>query len=190
MATTSKSQKLVIGLAIFAGTFVVASICLRAFGLIRVFSVPTGSMTPAVSPGDHVFMEGFTFLARPPRRGDILVFRTDGISKVPPGQIYNKRLVGLPGERIRFSDHKLLVDDQPVLLTNAQGQIPYLPVPMPVGQSTSEEAVTIPPGFYFVVGDNSINSYDSRGWGCLPAKNIMGQIVFCYWPPKRMGWVK
>ena len=109
-ATQQPTKKLrrgiLIGLALLVGV-VLAS--LRPLGLIRPFSVPTGAMTPAISRGDHFMMEGFTFLVRKPHRGDIIVFRTDGIASIPAATIYIKRVVGEPGERLRISGGKLYV---------------------------------------------------------------------------------
>jgi signal peptidase I len=74
-AALSRRSKLLIALA-FVPAFVIGSlIVLRVCGLIRPFSVPTGAMTPAVSAGDHVMMEGVTFVVRHPSRGDIVTFR-------------------------------------------------------------------------------------------------------------------
>jgi signal peptidase I len=190
MGATKKSQKAWIGLAITVGAFLALGACVRLLGLLHPFSIPTGAMTPAISPGDHVMMEGFSFLGRKPRRGDILVFKTDGIPMLPRNQIYTSRLVGLPGERIRFADGKLYVGDKAVSLTNSMGEIHYLPVPTIAGSSSGDEPVTVPAGHYFVVGDNSVNSYDSRSWGCLPAKDVLGRMAFCYSPPAHMGVVK
>jgi signal peptidase I len=146
-------------------------------------------MTPTVSPGDHVLMEGLTFLARKPRRGDVAVFKTDGIARLPAATIYVKRIVGEPGDRLRISDGKLYINDKHVALSNAAGEIAY---PLPVGAESmaSQTDVTVPDGQYYVLGDNSSNSSDSRFWGCVPAKNIMGRIAFCYWPPRKAGVVR
>src|SRR2546422_10131999 len=112
-------SKLLIGLAIPPAVLVGALTVLRIFGLVRPFSVPTGGMTPAVSPGDHVMMEGVTFLARKPRRGDVVVFKTDGIASLPSAQIYVKRVAGEPGDQLRISDGKLYINGRHVALSNA-----------------------------------------------------------------------
>src|SRR5436189_5559529 len=113
-------SKLLIGLAVVGGVFLVALVLLRAVGLVRPFSVPTRAMAPAISPGDHIMMEGFTFWARKPRRGDVAVFKTDGIDGIAPSQaaaIYVKRVAGEPGDRLRISDGKLYINDQHVALS-------------------------------------------------------------------------
>src|SRR5437016_1861974 len=76
--------KILIGLAVVGGVFGVAVGVLRIVGLIHPFLVPTGTMAPTIDRGDHVLMEGLTFLARKPRRGDIAVFKTDNIAQLPP----------------------------------------------------------------------------------------------------------
>jgi signal peptidase I len=151
--------------------------------------MPTGSMTPAVSPGDHVVMEGLTFLARKPRHGDIVVFRTDGIASLRAGSVYLKRIAGEPGDRLRISEGKLFVNDKRMSLSNAMGEITYYP-PSQSDASTLKTDMIVPEGCYFVLGDNSINSLDSRYFGPLPRDNIIGRICFCYWPPQRIGNVK
>jgi signal peptidase I len=158
-------------------------------GLVRPFSVPTGAMTPAVSAGDHVMMEGFSFLTRKPRRGDIIVFKTDGIASLPPATIYLKRVAGEPGDRLRLSDGKLFINDKQVTLSNEVGQIVY-DLPPLTGAFPTKTDLTVADACYFVLGDNSTNSFDSRYWGSVPRQNVIGRIYFCYWPVQRIGRVR
>jgi len=69
------------------------------------------------------------------------------------------------------------------------GEIAYN-LPPGMGTQAAKTDVTVPNGYYFVLGDNSTNSFDSRFLGCVPRANVKGRIVFCYWPPKRVGGVK
>jgi signal peptidase I len=185
IALSCSRRKLLIGFAILAGVLGIALSVLRAVGLIRPFSVPTSAMSPAIARGDHLMMEGIAFLARKPRRGDIVVFKTDGIDSLPPNAIYVKRIAGQPGDRLRISDGKLFINDTRVSLSNETGEIIYLP---PRGVQLTD--VTVPAGEYFVLGDNSTNSTDSRVWGSVPGKNVIGRVWFCYWPPGRFGTVR
>src|SRR5215468_10172842 len=94
-------------------------ILLRAAGWVIPFSIPYRDMAPALSPGDHIFMEGLSFLVRKPRRGEIVVFRNN----VPGlGLAFRvKRIAGLPGEHLRIVDGRLYINDNLVVLTNASG---------------------------------------------------------------------
>ena len=188
-ASLNPLTKVLIGLAIIGGVFVATLVALRIFGLLYPIYVPTGSMAPAVAPGDHVILEGLTFLKRNPHRGEIVAFRTDGISSLQSGTMYDKRIVGEPGEHLRISDGNIYINDSRVVITNGNGEILYTLTEQmkPFVQYTD---VMIPLGQYFVIGDNATNSFDSRSWGCLPAKNIVGRIWLCYWPPARIGRVR
>lgn len=163
-------------------------ISLRPLGLIRPFSIPTGAMTPAASPGDHVMMERLSYLFRQPNRGEIVVFKTEGIPGLSREQIHFKRVAGLPGDRLRIEGGSLCTNDQLVALSNAAGFISYH-LPKNLAGMPGTTTLTVAPGQYFVLGDNSANSYDSRFWGCVPAQNIMGKVAICYWPPGRTGAV-
>ena len=187
-ASTNERTKLVVTLVLIPACVIGALIVLRIVGLLWPFNVPTGAMTPAVSAGDHVVMEGMTFLARKPRRGDIVVFRTDGIGSLPPTQFYVKRIAGEPGDHLRILDGKVFINDKQVSLSNAAGEIAYYPPrAMTIPPKTD---LTVPDGCYFVLGDNSTNSFDSHYWGSVPRGNIIGRISFCYWPLQRVGGVK
>ena len=185
----SRGHKLIIGLALIPACVYGVLILLRIFGLIRPFSIPSGGMAPAVSVGDHVMMEDMTFQVRKPRHGDIVVFSTDGISSLPPAQFYVKRVAGEPGDHLRISQGMLFINDKHVGLSNAVGKIVY-DLPPVAGAIPPKTEVTVPDGCYFVLGDNSANSFDSRFWGSVPRQNIIGRIAFRYWPPKRVGGVR
>lgn len=163
---------------------------LRALGFLHPFSTPTSAMAPTISSGDHIIMEGVTFLNRKPRRNDIVVFRTDGIDSLPGGNFYVKRVVGTPGDRLRIEDGKLFVNETPIEFRNAAEEIHYtfLPGARYLGSDTEEVIVT--PDHYFVLGDNSPISADSRIWGFVPTRNIVGRALYCYWPAERMGRIK
>jgi signal peptidase I len=163
---------------------------LPALGLIRPFSDRGASMTPAISVGDHFIMEGFTFLARRPQRGDIVLLRTAGIPSIRAETIYIKRIAGLPGDRLRLSDGKLYANDTRVLLENDEGEIRYVSVPGERHLTSNGDTVSVPDGCYFVLGDNSADSSDSRIWGCVPRKNILGRVWFRYRPIGRFGGVR
>jgi len=187
----SRRSNLLIALSLIPALIIGALIVLRICGLVRPFSVPTGAMTPAVSGGDHAFMEGITFLFRQPRRGDIVVFKTDGLNEalVPPGQFWLKRVAGEPGDHVRISGGKLFINEKRAPLSNAAGEIAY-DLPPHVESFSLQTDVIVPDGCYFVLGDNSTNSLDSRFWGSVPRGNIIGRVSFCYWPPQRVGGVK
>ena len=182
-----KRSRLSTALIVLAVIFGVGIPALRITGLVIPYRIPTGAMTPALSAGDHVIMEGFTFLARKPRAGDIVVFTTDGILGNPPETVYVKRVAGTPGDRVRITDGQLFVNDRHLPLKNAQGEIHYLHSRGASLLTTDDETVTVPEGRCLVLGDNSANSADSRYWGFVAAKKIKGRISFCYWPPQNIG---
>ena len=178
----------VTSLIIVALVLVALPIALRLLGLIRPFSAPTSAMSPAVSPGDHVFAEGLTYLSRQPQRGDIAVFETKGISALPPS-IYLKRIIGEPGDHVELVAGSLFINGTKTTLTNAYGEISFqLPPLLPSMSATTN--ITVPEHAYFVMGDNSTNSFDSRFFGVVPAKNIIGRVAVCYWPLSRVGVVQ
>ena len=188
----SKSLKALIAVSAITAAMLMAFISLRILGLLRPFSVPSRAMAPTISAGDNVMMEGFTYLGRRPQRGDIAVFKTNGIPELrAPNSIWLKRIIGVPGDRIQLSDRKLFVNDREVFIENKAGPIQYhRPGNSPQPFEVERTVLTVPARQYFVLGDNSMNSYDSRFWGCVPAENILGRINFCYWPPKNFGPVK
>jgi signal peptidase I len=181
--------KCLLALAAVPGVFVLTLLFLRIIGLIHPYYIPTGSMSPAVAAGDHVFTESITFTRRKPSRGDIVAFSTLGIRSLPQDTVYLKRVAGVPGEHIRISGGELYVDGIPVPMKNAFGQIAY-EFPEQWSNLASNVELTVQPDEYYLLGDNSTNSFDSRSFGCVPRQNIQGRIYFCYWPLRRFGFVQ
>jgi signal peptidase I len=186
----SRRAKFFIGIAVLAGVVMFALAILRAVDLIRPFKMPTSSMAPTIKARDHVMMEGIAYKGRNPRRGEIVVFRTFGIATLPQDQIYAKRVVGLPGDTLRIADGKLLVNGDYWPMMSSTGAVHHVFLPWTVYLKSSNDTISVPAGQYFVLGDYSANSADSRSWGCVPRENIMGKIMFCYWPPTSIGSVR
>jgi len=165
--------------ALFARTFV-----------FQAFKIPTGSMEPNLLVGDHLIVNKMVFAptltgleravlpGRPVERGDIIVF------KFPqdPERDFIKRVIGLPGERLELRRKVIYINGEPLTEPYAH----FLEPPAPVGEPATGDLresygpVTVPPGQYFVMGDNRDNSEDSRYWGFLPHGYIKGQALFIY----------
>jgi signal peptidase I len=123
---------------------------------------------PFVHPGD----QPVRFLFRPPRRGDVIVFRFPQ----DPSRDFIKRVIGVPGDEVEVRSGQVFVNgialDEPYVTSRAEYSMPRQ---------------VVPEGQYFVLGDNRSNSYDSRAWGTVPEANIIGQAMFSYWPLSDFG---
>ncbi|TDA65638.1 MAG: signal peptidase I [Clostridia bacterium] len=139
--------------------------------LFEPFVIPSGSMEPTLQPGDRIIVSKLSYRFSEPQREDVIVFR------YPPNPrlVYIKRLVAMGGDTVRIEDNRLYVNGQPV-------PEQYLPDNVYMHDFGP---VTIPPGSFFVLGDNRNNSEDSRVWGLLPEGNVLGKAVLLFWPPGR-----
>src|SRR5205085_2672162 len=142
----------------------------------------------AIDTGDQVFVDKFSYNFVKPHRGDVFVFRTKNISGIAEqGQFYIKRLAGLPSDTLRVEPPKLMVNGKVVegygferVMTAKDGYRGY----GAVGQYWADphKPLQVPEHAYFAMGDNSYNSSDSRFWGPVPERNLVGRGLFVYWP--------
>lgn len=172
--------------------FILAMI-IRAF-VVQAFKIPTGSMRPTLLEGDVILVNKFIYGAkvpwvnwsfpkvREPKRGDVIVF----IYPENPKKDYIKRLVGLPGEVVEIKNGTIYINDKPVLDKVFESRYYYN-----LGQFGQEnKKISIPQDSFFVLGDNSASSQDSRYWGFVPRQNILGKALVIYWPVPRMRLIK
>ena len=163
----------------------------------RSFRIASNSMLPTLQGrdrsgrgGDWVAVERFSCRFGEPRRGDLLVFRSEGIRMPAGAGVFVHRLVGLPGERIEIRDGKVWADGRALGPADGLPQVeyvsppptPHFPVMLPAGA-----VYQVPADGYFVLGDNSGNALDSRYWGHVPRRNLIGRVSRIYWPPSRSG---
>jgi signal peptidase I len=146
--------------------------------------------------GDHVLVERMSYRLGNPKRGDIVVFRTQGIQALQPDTVFIKRIAGMPGERIRIEPPFLIADDQKVVEPEIFKRISSATEGYTGFQLTGTvkgvlakptDEITLGADEYFVLGDNTYNSFDSRYWGPVPRKNIMGRATRIYWPFTRIN---
>lgn len=179
---------MVILLFLFLG-FIALLIAIRAMGYVTPLYISTADMAPAITAGDHVLVDHFTYKSHKPERGDVVVFTVDKGEALEAGT-YVMRIVGLPGETLRITDVGLMIDDKPTVLRNVAGKIHYSLLEEAVFLSPKVESVMVPKDNYFMMGDNTNGSKDSRFWGFLPTNKVTGKVVFCFWPSTKMGMVK
>jgi signal peptidase I len=170
--------------------------------LIKPYRIPSGSMEPTLKVNQRVLVNRITHrLGSDPKVGDIITFHPpEGADENPArcgttpadgqpcpaptaersSQTFIKRVVGVGGDRISVRDGHVI--------RNGQATRESFTAPCGGGQGCDlPRAVTVPKGDVFVMGDNRGASDDSRFWGPVPVKWVIGEAFFTYWPPKRIG---
>ena len=171
-----KSPRRMVGIALALGILFHAALFLT--GMITVFRVPANGMAPSITTGDWVVAERISHLFRPPRVGEVVLFRTEGLPPpAPPDQLFMKRLAALPGEFVCITGGKLLVNGQPRVLRSRGAAIRYTNLPGSLILRAADDRVTVPPGKCLVLGDNSASSMDGRFFGFVPLGNLRGRVV-------------
>ncbi len=148
--------------------------------------------------GDHVFVDKVRWNFMPPRRGEIMVFATKGITALeshltrdakgrPISTHYIKRMVGMPGERLQIRPPELLVNDEPVkepegIRRIAECDPGYAGYQLDARMCSPDVSAVMGEEEYFALGDNTRNSRDGRYWGNVPERNLVGPAFAVYWP--------
>lgn len=169
---------------------VVLALFIRTF-FIQAFRIPSGSMKPTLQEGDKIMVNKLLYgpkipftdyrlpSLRQPKRGDIVVF----IYPEDKKKDFIKRLIAFEGENVEVSGGNIMIDGKPVTDQPEIRKIYYY------NRGYYGEAgrpVTVPENSYFVLGDNSSSSKDSRYWGFVPKRNVIGRAMFIWWPPWRI----
>ena len=175
----------------------------RSF-IVEPFQIPSGSMKPTLEVGDFILVNKFAYGLRlpvvhhrflemdDPERGDVMVFRFPD----EPAVNFIKRVVGLPGDSIRYEGKQLyvngeavtktLIEDGPerspqqLLLEEQLGSVSHYIYNNPRDPGPQMREIIVPEGHYFTMGDNRDHSNDSRYWGFVPEDNIVGR-AFAVW---------
>ena len=161
---------------------VALALAIRTF-IIAPFKIPSGSMRMTLIEGDRILVSKFLYHFRPPQRGDIIVFRYPE----DPKRSFIKRLVAVGGDTVELRDGRLLVNGQP-LETREVFRQTYYSNQGAYGQRG--HPVEVPPNALFVLGDNPPHSHDSRFWGFVPKRLLIGRALCIFWPIPRWRILK
>jgi signal peptidase I len=185
------------------------TILLLLFGtttLVQAFVIPTGSMEDSLLIGDHLLVDKLSYAPegaiskyllpyQDVERGDIVVFRYP----IDLRQTFVKRIVGVPGDRLRVVGKELWVNgkkaEEPYVVYKSEyidayrDNFPSSPTSMQIyepamrmlRENVEDSEVIVPEGNYFAMGDNRDQSLDSRYWGFVPRENIVGKPLIIYW---------
>jgi signal peptidase I len=159
----------------------IISLAVSAFVIVFLYQpvkVEGGSMMPSLTNRERIFVNKFVYHLEPISRGDIVVFRYPRDTSLS----FIKRVIGVPGDRIRIDNGQVYVNDKPL-------EESYI-FPGFVDRDQSFAEITVPPHNYFVMGDHRNMSDDSRDFGALDQSYIYGKASFVYWPLKKMGPVR
>ncbi len=147
--------------------------------LLQPHQVKGASMDPTFHDGQYILTDKIGYRFHTPERGDVIVF------KAPrnPDYDYIKRIIGVPGDKIKVMSGSVYVNGVKLEENYIPSQTMILP-----GQFLKEDQeVALGSEEYFVLGDNRSQSSDSRQWGVVPKKDIIGRVFFRYWPFDQFG---
>lgn len=154
----------------------VAVFVIRNF-LVQPFLVSGASMVPTYEHGDYLLIDELTYRVRTPERGEVVVFRYPKDESI----FFIKRIVGLPGERVIIREGRIWVEREG---ERSELNEEYL---AGAGRTLGSFDVTLGSDEYFVLGDNRGNSFDSRTWGPVPRKDIIGIARLRLYPFDKVG---
>lgn len=172
----------------------VAALVIKTFA-VQAFYIPSGSMEPTLVPGDRVLVNKLSYDFHSVRTGDVIVFRrppADTSSNV--GDLI-KRVIALPGQTIYVANCRVYINGkllaQPYLPSGWQNRNSEYCTTWVSGPGTANlpDPYTVPAGHYFVMGDNRMNSDDSRYWGALPSSYVVGRAFVKMWPLSHIGFL-
>jgi signal peptidase I len=166
---------------------IVIALFIRTF-VIQAYKIPSGSMKPTLLIGDHILVSKFNYGVRlplirskiipfgTPKRGDIVVF----IYPKDRSKDFIKRLIGLPGDTIEILDKQIIING--LLWNDSYGvHTDNMVIPGAVQVRDNFGPITVPEDSLFVMGDNRDESLDSRFWGFVPIKDVLGKALIIYW---------
>jgi signal peptidase I len=133
------------------------------------------SMEPRINSDEYVLINALAYRMGRPARGDIVAFRHERSAP----SVYLKRVVGIPGDRIRIERGVVSLNGRPL----AEPYVRFR-------DARSFPSVVVPPSSYYVLGDNRANSDDSRAWGFVPESDLIGRALFGVWPPAEFGTLR
>lgn len=150
--------------------------------ILQPNQIKGASMEPTFHNGNYIFTSKVTYKLRQPVRGDVVVFHAPR----NPDLEYIKRVIGLPGDTVLIENQKVYVNGQEI----QESYISDVTTLGIVGFMEEGKPIVVPEGHYFVMGDNRPRSSDSREFGPIPYENIIGQVIYRYFPFNEMGTVK
>jgi signal peptidase I len=170
--------------------------------VVNPYRIPSSSMEPTLhcahpAPGceanysDRVLANRFIYHFRDPKRGEIIVFHTPPQAAVKCGEggTFVKRLIGLPGEKVKEDQSGFIWIQPPSSQEWFKLPEPYIQPNRRLADAAHfGQQWVVPKGDYFFMGDNRAESCDSREWGAVPRGNLIGEVFFVYWPPSRIGF--
>ena len=155
--------------------------------IVKPYRIPSASMRTTLEEGDRILAARFPLFYTDPHRGQVVVFHPPGLgdtairsAKTKASVTYVKRVIGVGGETIEGKGGKVIV-------CSAAKKCSTLVEPYVRGRTLDFSQVTIPKGYFFMMGDNRLDSEDSRVWGLLPRTNVVGIAFATYWPVNRLG---
>ena len=174
--------------------------------IVKPYEIPSPSMVPTLRIGQRILVDRVGMHFSSPHVGDVYVFHPpasescanpnegenslgqDGAAPCDvtqtheSSQTYVKRVVGLPGDRLQIRDGRVY--------RNGRLEASSFTIPCEgAGECNFRAGITVPRGDYYMMGDNRPDSLDSRYWGPVPKKWLIGKAFFTYWPPNRIGFL-
>jgi signal peptidase I len=172
---------------IVLGVAVVLAFGVRIY-VAQMFYIPSGSMLPTLQVGDRIVVDKLSYHLHTVSRGDVVVFKRPPLEQADYPDLV-KRVIGLPGDTIASVRGRITINGRPLAE-------PWLPVPVPetlpsplAAPFSLNRPYTVPPGEYYVMGDNRTDSEDSRYFGPIPADLIVGKMMFKAWPLSGLTWL-